>query len=195
MRIEGFIFGHYDSRGGGTFLEGTDEMAARRKYVEMGQGFAQTMEDAANWSKDENAAGFWGELHALRDDEEAALKFLTDEDFISRATLESYRDIREGEDLEWIDERILDEKEWGMARAFEDGLQWATDEVQETTPNPFMELLWWHEERKLLKLCPEGVHPGTDAEMGTTYFPPKPIEPGWKRSSFGEDACGLVLIL
>jgi hypothetical protein len=188
---EGFIFGHYDSRGGGTFIEDANELNARKRYIEMGNGLEYEKECAERWSKEEGASPEWANILALRDDEEALIRYLTEEDFIAPAKLESYRPISEGEDLEWNEHGEQRE----LANAFDEGLQWASPEVEETTANPYKELLWWNEELRELKLCEPGVNPGQPNETyGTSYWPERERIPGWKRSSFGEDACGLVFV-
>ena len=193
---EGFIFGHYDSRGGGTFIEDANELNARNRYIEMGNGLEYDKECAERWSKDEGASPMWAEVHALRDDEEALIRYLTEEDFISPAKLESYRPISEGEDLEWGEHGEQQE----LANAFEDGLSWATDEIVETTANPFTEVLWWNEQDKVLRLCAPDTNPRHPERNGfagnSTYSEwPKPeVDERWKRASFGEDACGLVFV-
>ena len=183
---QGHIFGHYDSRGGATFVVAPDEATARRIYVEMGDGLEQTLKNAAEWKDDGHE--FWGELWELRNNPEAAIKFITDEDYISAATLRSYRPVEEGEDLEWGD-GTPNEK----AQAFDEGLQWAGEDIEMTTANPYRETLWWHEESATLLLGEPGFNPGDpETPMGMTVFPPRRHVEGWRRSNFGEDACGLV---
>jgi hypothetical protein len=125
MEYKGFLFGHYDSRGGATFIEGTDEFEAKLKYIEYGIGYEQTMKDAAEWSSEayEHGLGwpvspFWAELHALRDDKPAAVEKIVGEDFIAPATIESWRELKEGEDIEWLEG---DEKLWANGEDLEDG--------------------------------------------------------------------------
>ena len=192
----GYLFGHYDSRGGATFIEDPDEMNARKRYIEMGLGFDETMKDAAEWSQSEGAAEFWSEIHALRDDPEAAIRKITEEDFIDSVTLESYRELRDGEDIEYGEE--TDEHKLELERAFQDGLRWATDEVQATVPNGFTETLWYNESTQTLRLTAPGESPREphkgDWANNASYktFPTPPTDTNWVRSEFGEDACGVI---
>jgi len=117
------------------------------------------------------------------------------EEFIAEVTIESYRPYKEGEDLEFGDP--ADERN-ELARAFEDGLAWAKEEVVETTANPFMEILWWNETDKILRLCAAGTNPRhpekREFAANATYqtWPKPEMDTKWVRSSFGEDAYGVV---
>jgi len=168
-----YLYGHYDSRGGAQLIEAPDRETADKAYV------------LQFWPDDPNDS----ELEETR-------KAMIEEDFIAEVTLESYREIKHGEEIEYTEPVIGEDYE--KARAFEDGLAWATEELQETTANPWKELLWWNEERKILRLCPPGENPGkpwmkNHAGNATyTVWPEEKGEPGWKRSNFGEDACGII---
>lgn len=104
MRYECYLFGEYNSRGGATLIEAADEDSAREAYVEAGMGYESTMQDAAEWADSPGAAGFWNELHALRHDKKAAIRKITEEQFIGKTILLSEEEVPEI-DLEWdIDE-------------------------------------------------------------------------------------------
>jgi len=168
-----YLYGHYDSRGGAQLIEAPDRETADKAYA------------LQFWPDDPNEPNT-----------ETYRKEMIEEDFIAEVTLESSREIKHGEEIEYTDPIEPDDSE--KARAFEDGLQWATEEIQETTANPWKELLWWNEERKILRLCPPGENPGkpwlkNHAGNATyTVWPKEEGEPGWKRSNFGEDACGVI---
>jgi len=167
-----YLYGHYDSRGGAQLIEAPDRETADRAY------YLQFWPDDAN-----------------EPNTETYRKELVEEDFIAEVTLESYREIKHGEEIEYTDP--VEGQDSEKARAFEDGLAWAAEDIIETTANPWKELLWWNEERKILRICPPGVNPTfpeRPADFGTQniYGAHEPTEPGWKRSNFGEDACGVI---
>ena len=70
-KLQGFLFGHYDSRGGATFVVADDKKEAAKKY----------------------ASAMWLES------EEEALEVAT-EDFLGAATVESDLEIEDGTDLQ-----------------------------------------------------------------------------------------------
>src|SRR5262249_28746259 len=90
MKYEGFIFGHYDSRGGAVFIAGGTEAEARKAYAESGQPLQEQFEDAAQWANDEGAHPMWKQI-AEAETEEEKIRILTEEDFYGPATIESYR--------------------------------------------------------------------------------------------------------
>jgi hypothetical protein len=192
----GYLFGHYDSRGGATFVVAPDEMSARASYIEMGIGYEEIMKDAAEWMQEHHPDTFWSELHDLRNDREAAIRKITEEDFIDSVTVESYRELRDGEDIEYGE--ITDPHKLELERAFQEGLQWADDEVAKTVPNGFTETLWYNESTKTLRLTPPGESPrepykGTWAGNASYEIHPAPqIDTNWVKSEFGEDACGVI---
>jgi hypothetical protein len=135
-----YLYGHYDSRGGATLIEAENREQADHAYLtSFGMlSFMATEE----WNTPEHRAEF------------------INEEFITEVNaLESHRTIEKGEDIEYGDplEEMKNRNE--LARAFEDGLRWATEEVRQTTSNPFMEILWWNEETKTFRLCEPGVNP------------------------------------
>jgi hypothetical protein len=190
-----YLYGHYDSRGGATLLEAPTKREADLRYIEEvgGQTIEDHLKDAAAWKDDEHAAEFWRILHEARNDRDKVIELLVSEDFIAEVNLESYRELRDGEDLEYGEDHWPNENNQ-RAEDFEAGLQWAEPEVQVTTANPHKELLWWNEETKTLRLEEPGRNPGDPPEDKKFDFPPIPRSPGWKRSEFGEDACGVVLM-
>jgi len=182
MKITGFLYGHYDSRGGATLIEDESKEIADIRYASM---FC-------------NEDSEWG-TKAEQD------KTLIEEDFIAKVTFSSYREVADGEDLEQGPPIPSEEDDAPKANAFEDGLAWATDEILSTTPNPFRELLWERrnesDEVVELRLCPKGHSPAYEnqGDRQTPFYhysgPPKGTkQDGWKRSSLGEDACGVILM-
>ena len=132
-------------------------------------------------------------------------KELVEEDFIAEVAFSSYREIEDGEDLEQGEPIPSEVADAPLANAFEDGLAWATEEIIQVTPNPFRELLWARyegEEVVEIRLCPKGHQPAYEdqAERETPFHrifrdnPEPKAQAGWKRSEFGEDACGVVLM-
>ena len=72
-KLQGFLFGHYDSRGGATFVVATDKAEAYKKY----------------------ASGMW-----LDEDHQDEAIECAKEDFLGAATLESELEIEDGTDLQ-----------------------------------------------------------------------------------------------
>jgi len=74
-KLQGFLFGHYDSRGGASFVVAETKAEAYKKYV----------------------STFW------LDEEEKATEGvkIAEEDFLGAATLESEHEIEDGTDLEY----------------------------------------------------------------------------------------------
>jgi len=175
-----FLYGHYDSRGGATLIEDESKEKADIRYAE-----AFCNEDSE-----------WG-TKAEQD------KQLIEEDFLGKVTFTSYRDVQDGEDLEQGEPIPSERADAEKANAFEDGLAWADDKIVETTPNPFRELLWERRDDSdtlvELRLCPKGHSPAYEdqREMPTphSFSSKEPVkQAGWKRSSLGEDACGVILM-
>ena len=202
---KGFLFGHYDSRGGANFIETDDEYDAKRKYQEMtGQTLQEQVDEMRSWANDPNThpdfIEFRDKLNAAGDDERKLLDILLEEDFLGSVTVESCRELEHGEDIEYGNADRVEQEPANAekARAFEDGLQWAGEEIVETTANPYQELLWWNEKDRILRLLPPGWNPreGWKKEWGgsSSYsrWPKPPVDENWKRSSFGEDACGII---
>jgi hypothetical protein len=172
-----YLYGHYDSRGGATLIEAENREQADHAYLtSFGMlSFMATEE----WNTPEHRAEF------------------INEEFITEVNaLESHRTIEKGEDIEYGPTENTNKYE--LARAFEDGLAWADEEVVETTANPFMEILWWNEDTKTFRLCEPGVNPRHPekkehaANASYSTWPKPPVEEGWRRSNFGEDACGVI---
>ena len=73
-KLEGFLFGHYDSRGGTTFVESNDQAKAKKKYA-----------DSFYFDEDQN---------------DEAMEIAND-DFLGPATIESEEEIGDGQDIEY----------------------------------------------------------------------------------------------
>jgi len=176
-----FLYGHYDSRGGATLIEDETKEAASARYLE------------SFWCEDNE----WG----TKADQE---KQIIEDDFIAEVTFTSYREVEDGEDLEQGRPIPSEEDDAQKANAYEDGLAWATEEIVQTTPNPFRELLWArYEGEKVveLRLCPKEHSPAYEdqTDRQTPFYhhygkTPGKKEEGWKRASFGEDAYGVILM-
>lgn len=103
MKYEGFVFGHYDSRGGAVFIAAKTEAEARRAYVTSGASLEDQIADAKEWGSDEaqaqGAHPMWKEVANAT--EEEAIRLLSEEDFWGPATIEAYRELQDNEDLEF----------------------------------------------------------------------------------------------
>src|SRR5262245_19064040 len=109
-QYKGFVFGHYDSRGGANFIEAETEQQAREQYIAMSWGGLEGLvKDANNWADEPNAATFWREIRDLHraGDHAALVKAATEEDWIGPATIESLEPIANGADLEYDEEGKL----------------------------------------------------------------------------------------
>lgn len=177
-RTEGpfWLFGCYNSRGGACLVEAPTKEEAAKRYYNEGLGMEGQEED---WE---------GQYEAT-----------IEEDFLEEVVaIESYRPLRDGEDLEYGDGEDDDLKQ--RARDFEDGLAWAPQEIQDTVPNPFVERLWWNDTTKTFCLAGPGFSPrrptigNQAASTGYFWSAEPPVDENWKKSNFGEDACGVVLM-
>jgi len=105
---EGYLFGHYDSRGGATFVVAPTEQQAREFYAELGSSIEEQMEEAhqfAGETADPNDQchfmhEHWAKVAAITDRSEF-VKHVTEEDFLGKAQITSYRVIKDGEDIEY----------------------------------------------------------------------------------------------
>jgi hypothetical protein len=84
-KITGFLYGHYDSRGGAAFIEGTDKEQADAKYVE-DFGLDQIFDDPEELTTAKNQ--------------------VLEDDFLGLATVESPKEIQEGEDIDYRDDDL-----------------------------------------------------------------------------------------
>ena len=88
-KYEGFLYGHYDSRGGATFVEGTDRDKADKQYAE----------------------AFICEGYEGATPEQQA-KEICEEDFLGFATVESPIEIHHGQDIDF--QFVEMEPEWKL---------------------------------------------------------------------------------
>lgn len=180
-----YLYGHYDSRGGASLYEADNKEQADEAYA---AAFQNTDIEEFEYGGQKYAAVTKAELD----------KNLLEEDFICEVKFTANHPYEYGEDLEqheWPEEAMKWEDEQGFGFAvFEFTAE--KEEKRDTTPNPFAPLLWirgvYGEMGDRFTEFDDGYK--GPAEM--SYEPPgvKPEGPGWRRSSLGEDAFGLLVL-
>jgi hypothetical protein len=107
----GFLFGHYDSRGGAMFLQGDDINEAWLWYLEVSYSLTpeQLLGDAIKFAP-QYPRSHW---RAIRDEPDpiTRVKMYCGEDYLGKAHITSYRELIDGEDIEY-DGLGSETKEW-----------------------------------------------------------------------------------